>query len=558
VRYFYAPELEYHESRGMALIFGKRYTPDAQVTLTPEVVVDTRATDLLDVDGEILAMEPDGASWSFLNPREARVVQDLAGGRSLRWLMDHWGADAPRSADAFVGELYRRGLATLNGQRSVDARMFEDSHNTREKNLVELLLTEKCNLACGYCLAGTKPDMPSMTWEIAQRTIDLAFDMNEADNISFQFSGGEPFMRYDLMKRAVDYIEHHPGTTGRQVYFSIQTNGTLLTDERIQWCKEHEIQIGLSIDGTADSQNKARPFVNGKPSYEKVMEGMKLLQKNGVCFGAIVVLSRANIGRAQDLIDFMLGNGINAIKLNPIAYIGTGRDNWNELGLTQDEITEYVQQLVEIVARDKVLLNEANVASMLTHVISKQRATRCLRGYCGAGRTFQAINAAGDIHPCGRGTQTPAMKLGSVLTERRSLSHPAREHPLIQQMEVRRPKGLEDCDTCTFRELCQAGCAVEALERYGTVRHKTPECQYSMTMYPWLMRRLAFDAPAVDHFSACHYFAQGQRVQVVAEDFLPSAGAVRPLGLKPAITVVQKAARPEAPAVGHKALPILA
>ena len=555
MRYFYAPELEYHESRGMPLLFGKRYAPDAAVTLTPEVVVDTRTTDLLDVDGEILAVEPDGASWSFLNPREAEVVKDLVGGRSLRWLMDHWPTEAPRRPEELVTALYQRGLATLNGQRSVDARMFEDSHNTRDKNLVELLLTEKCNLACGYCLAGTKPDMPSMTWEIAQRTIDLAFDMNEADNISFQFSGGEPFMRYDLMKRAVDYIERHPGTFGRQVYFSIQTNGTLLNDERIQWCKDHEIQIGLSIDGTADAQNKARPYVNGKPSYDRVMEGLKLLQKNGVCFGAIVVLSRANLGRAQDLVDFMLGNGINAIKLNPIAYIGTGRDNWHDLGLTQDEITEYVQQLVEIVARDKVLLNEANVASMLTHVISKQRSTRCLRGHCGAGRTFQAINAAGDIHPCGRGTQTPAMKMGNVLTETRSLSHPAREHALIQQIETRRPKGLDDCVTCSFRELCQAGCSVEAYERYGTVRHKTPECDYSMAMYPYLMRRLAFDGPAVEHFSTCHYFAQGQRVELVAQDFLPSLGVAKPAGLKPTLKVVHKG-RPGA--VGSTALPIVA
>lgn len=555
MRYFHAPDVEYHESRGMPLLFGKRYTPDANVTLTSNVVVDTRTTDLLDVDSEVLAMEPGGASWSFLNPREAQVCQDLIGGKSLGWLRQHWAADAAHTADDFVAALYRRGLATLDGHRSVDKRMFADSHNTRDKNLVELLLTEKCNLACGYCLAGTKPDMPTMTWEIAQRTIDLAFDMNEADNISFQFSGGEPFMKYDLMKKAVHYIEGHRGTYGRQVYFSIQTNGTLLTDERLEWCKAHGIQIGLSLDGTAESHDRARPFVNGKPSHERVLSGLRLLQKHGLSCGAIVVLSRANIGRAEDLINFMLAHDVHSIKLNPIAYIGTGRDNWHDLGLAPNEIAEYVQQLFEAVLKDKIPLNEANVSSMLTHLISKQRPTRCLRGHCGAGRTFQAINAAGDIHPCGRGTQTPAMKLGNVLTEQRSLSHPAREHALIQQIETRRPDGLKDCDTCSFQEMCQAGCSVEAYERYGTVRSKTPECDYFLAMYPYLMRRLAFDAPAVSHLSDCHYFAQGERAEVVAEDYLPATGAAAPSGLKSTLKVIhQSRAMPTASA----SLPILA
>ncbi len=559
MQYFFTPEVEYHEARGMELLFGKRFTPDAEVSLSPPVVVNGSTTDLLDVGGRVLAIEPDSASWAFLNSREASLFQALQGGKTVQWVRDNWPKDALRPPDEFITALYRRGLVELNGQVAVDRRMFVDSHNTRDKNLVELLLTEKCNLSCGYCLAGAKPGMPTMNLEIGKKAIDLAFQMNEADNISFQFSGGEPFMKFELMKKLVDYVETHPGCAGRRIYMSIQTNGTLLNDENVKWTLDHNIQMGLSIDGLPEAQNAARPFVNGKPSYERAMRGLSLLQKHGVCFGVIAVLSRANIGRADELIDFMIGHGVHAIKLNPIAYIGTGRENWHSLGLHPHEVIEYARAFVEEVAKRKAPINEANVSAMLTHIVSKQRTTRCLRGHCGAGRTFQAINAKGDIHPCGRGTQTPAMNMGNVLTEMRSLSHPAREHPLIQQIEGRRPKTVEGCDVCSFRELCQAGCSVEAFERYGTVRHKTPECDYFMEMYPYLMNRLTHDEAALSHFSKWDYFAQGATAELMQVDFLPADDTALPADLKPTLSVIQRGT-PKEPksAQGHSALPILA
>lgn len=522
MRYFHAPQLDYHESRALSRVFGKHYTPDAEVTLASTTTVASPGVDLVGLDGEILAIEPDTASWAFVTPREASLLADLDYGRSVGWIR----AQAGDAADPLIGALYRRGLVTLDGRASVDPTLFQDSHNTREKNLVELLLTEKCNLNCGYCLAGANPNMPTMTWDIARATVDLAFRMNEADSISFQFAGGEPFLQYELMKQTVAYIQRHPDRVGREVYFSVQTNGTLLTDERILWCRDNAVQIGFSIDGPAWAQDQARPFVNGKGSFERVLKGLELLQKHEIAFGAIVVLSRANVADPQALVDFMIDNGVHGMKLNPIAYIGTGRDNWNALGLHPHEISQYMQAVARIIAEQRHPLTEANIGSMLTHLVSKQRPTRCLRGHCGAGRAFQAINAKGDIHPCGRGTQTPDMKLGNVLHETRSLSMPSREHPLIQQIEVRRPKTVEGCDTCSYRELCQAGCSMEAYERYGTVRHKTPDCDYFMEIYPALMRWLTFAPGELQHLSDCGYFYEcgSGPIELVAHDYLPGAG----------------------------------
>jgi radical SAM protein with 4Fe4S-binding SPASM domain len=254
-------------------------------------------------------------------------------------------------------------------------------------------------------------------------------------------------------------------------------------------------------------------MLNGTGSHARLIEGIDLLQRAGVSFGALVVLNRANAGAAADLIDFLLDNGITGFKLNPVAYIGAARQNWNAVGLTDADVIRYFQDLLGIISSNGYMLVESNVYAMLEFLVSKQRPTRCLRSDCGAGDTFQAVAASGDIYPCGRATQTPALRMGSVLdVTLESLSAPARSHTLVSQIRARRPYALEGCVHCAYRQLCQAGCSAQALERYGTVRHRTPECTFFKTMYPYLMRWLSFDEAAFASLNRLGYFGEGGRL----------------------------------------------
>lgn len=69
------------------------------------------------------------------------------------------------------------------------------------------------------------------------------------------------------MKTLVDYIRSHPRYPERKVFLSIQTNGTLMTPERVRWIRDNNIRVGVSIDGGAQAQNASRPQVNGKESF---------------------------------------------------------------------------------------------------------------------------------------------------------------------------------------------------------------------------------------------------------------------------------------------------
>src|SRR5262249_36996579 len=162
---------------------------------------------------------------------------------------------------------------------------------------------------------------PSMTSVVARRAVDLAFQMNEARAIGFEFSGGEPFLKFEMMRDLVEYINTHPRRNERKVYISVQTNCTLLTTERVLWLKQNNIQVGISLDGVPESQNQSRPQLNGKESFSKLLVGIDLLQRMNVPFGALVVLNRSNVGSVERLTDFLLDNSIYSFKLNPVVYL---------------------------------------------------------------------------------------------------------------------------------------------------------------------------------------------------------------------------------------------
>ena len=508
MKYFHRPDREHAEGQYLKAEFDKTLASSGQLNLSGDTVVANTGTSLTRLDGELLAMHRSSASWAFLSETEAAVFERL---RSTRFQdLVQWIGSYATTLD-YVSHLWRRGLVSLNGEYAVSTDMFAQGANYREGHLVELLLTEKCNLACPYCLAGAHQKMPAMDEPLAKRTIDLAFAMEEADTIAFEFAGGEPFLKYPLMRSLVTYINAHPARGSRRLFLSIQTNATLLNQKKVEWIKEHGIRVGVSLDGGAQAQNKSRPQVNGKESHSSLMKGIELLKANNVPFGGLVVLNRSNIDNAEELADFMLKHEIHGFRINPVAYLGDARKNWQEVGLEQEEVIVFFQKFMQSLVKNGHPILEDNIHSMCNFLTSKQRRTRCMRADCGAGDTFQSVTANGDIYPCGRSTQSPGLKLGNVFDSIDSLSQPARHSIRIEEIRYRKPVQFDDCSVCNYQQLCQAGCSAQSWERFGTVRHKTPDCQFYKTLYPWLMRWLCFDRQAYNHLNRYHYFdGEGQ------------------------------------------------
>lgn len=126
---------------------------------------------------------------------------------------------------------------------------------------VTLSLTADCNLHCLYCYE-THNANKRMSFNTAKHILDSEFaDLQDSDNITIDFFGGEPFLEFDLMKRVIEYVQRQEqdGKFCANFRFFATTNGTLIHSEIQDYLKDHpNFYLGLSLDGTRWMHNTNR------------------------------------------------------------------------------------------------------------------------------------------------------------------------------------------------------------------------------------------------------------------------------------------------------------
>ena len=138
--------------------------------------------------------------------------------------------------------------------------------------------------------------------------------MNE---VVFTWHGGEPTLRpLSFYQKAVELQKKYAG--GRVIHNSLQTNGTLLTDEWCRFLKANNWLVGISIDGPEAFHDRYRRDSQGRPSWQKVMEGIQLLQHYGVEWNAMAVVNRYNADHPQAFYRFFKSIGCQYIQFAPI------------------------------------------------------------------------------------------------------------------------------------------------------------------------------------------------------------------------------------------------
>jgi uncharacterized protein len=86
---------------------------------------------------------------------------------------------------------------------------------------------------------------------------------------------------------------------------TIQTNGTLITDEWAAFFKENNFLVGLSIDGPREVHDSYRVDRQGEPTFDKVMRGLRFLQKYGVDWNALTTIHHANADHPVEVYRFL-------------------------------------------------------------------------------------------------------------------------------------------------------------------------------------------------------------------------------------------------------------
>lgn len=210
-----------------------------------------------------------------------------------------------------------------------------------------------CNLACKYCYYLEKNKLyPTaqrhlMSDEMLEQFTREYIEAQTMNQVLFTWHGGEPLLRsIDFYRKALSLQQKYAG--GRRIDNVIQTNGTLLTDEWCEFFAQNHWLVGISIDGPQPYHDHYRLTAAGKPSWQKVMQGIKLLKKHGVEWNAMAVVNAYNANHPLEFYRFFKENGCQFLQFTPIVERLTRHEDGRTLASLAD--------------KNEIPLSEASVA----------------------------------------------------------------------------------------------------------------------------------------------------------------------------------------------------
>ena len=187
--------------------------------------------------------------------------------------------------------------------------------------LLVLQPTPYCNLDCDYCYLPSRDDRSRLSLEILDAALERVLESPYFGGpFTLLWHAGEPLTVppafYDAATARIHTALERHGLPADTVQQSLQTNGLTINEA---WCDcftRNNIHVGVSVDGPAFLHDVHRRTRTGRPSHAAVMRGIGWLQRRGVPFNVIAVLTADGLDHPDAIYDFFTESGITEVGLN--------------------------------------------------------------------------------------------------------------------------------------------------------------------------------------------------------------------------------------------------
>jgi serine-type anaerobic sulfatase-maturating enzyme len=181
-----------------------------------------------------------------------------------------------------------------------------------------------CNLDCKYCFFLSKEmlypgDRFQMADDLLETYLRQLLESQPGPDVTIAWQGGEPtLMGLDFFRLAIDYIQKY-SRPGVHIEHTIQTNGTELTSEWCEFFRQHDVLVGLSLDGPREMHDLYRVDKGGRPTFDKVVRAARLMKAHRVEFNVLTTVHSGNADHPLEVYHFLRDEiGTRFIQLIPI------------------------------------------------------------------------------------------------------------------------------------------------------------------------------------------------------------------------------------------------
>jgi len=347
----------------------------------------------------------------------------------------------------------------------------EDELDVRKPLNVIIEPTHECNLSCKYCYVDKNVEKGRMDNKTLENSIQkIAIFHGKNIKSSFEWHGGEPLLvGLDFYENVIK-IQKEMGI-GYEFENSIQTNGTLITEEIADFFKENNFSNpGLSLDGPQKLNDMTRQYKNGRGTFDDILKSIKILRERGMEANIIVTLNKCNIKYVEQIYQFLKDEEINA-RFNPVTISGRAIENSQELAISPDDYKEAKLNLYNLWMKDKQPPHLLCLENTLKNILSENIFCDCTFSNSCQGN-FISIDPQGNVYPCGEFDGNKEFRYGNINEDSLEiiLSNPMRKQLL------KRAESIEECKGCDYQKLCGGGCMRNAYAFDDNVFGKDPHC----------------------------------------------------------------------------------
>lgn len=370
------------------------------------------------------------------------------------------------------------------------AKMREQLGSKMSLELLYLLVTDGCNLRCTYCFEET-PLLagPFRTTQMTKETVIRALDLfatmaaqygNSEKKKVIHLYGGEPLVNRRAVYEAVLYISKlkERDVLPDNCQIAIVTNGVLLSEDDARIFAQHNVTVGLSIDGPASITDLYRiPKRHDVHVTERIIAAFRLLKQYGVSIGLSVTLTPQAIEHFDEFLAFFTDGEFrtaDGISLNLLHFTPN-------MKLTDDYYRAAIECQIKAFKRFREIgFYEERVMRKIRAFVDQEP----IYADCGVVGRQLVIAPDGRIGVCQDFVKPRTYYPRSVYdTEHHDLLE-----ALFTDWRNRSPFFMPQCMDCSALGICGGGCPASAELKTGS-RWNLDEraCHHSKQILEWLV-----------------------------------------------------------------------
>lgn len=328
-----------------------------------------------------------------------------------------------------------------------------------------LHVAHTCNLNCSYCFASQGKyhgERALMSLETGKRAIVFLIENSGYHkNLDIDFFGGEPLMNWDVCKELVKYGREQEKIHGKNIRFTLTTNGVLLNDEVTEFCNKEMHNVVLSLDGRKEVNDRFRVDMAGNGSYDRIVPNFqKFVEKRGSkSYYMRGTFTHHNTDFVND-IKHMLDLGFTELSMEPVVT-----DPSSPSALTEEDLPVLFEQYEELA---RLMVKRYNEGKPFTfyHYMLDLTCGPCIYkrvAGCGSGTEYLAVTPWGDLYPCHQFVGDPNYKMGDIYT---GVTATETRDKFASCNAYSRP----ECNDCWAKLYCSGGCAANSYHATGDIQ----------------------------------------------------------------------------------------